>query len=58
MVKDLLSICVGPSVCQLVKMLITLKLHGIFRSNYAYIYMYIIPLSDNWYANLSIFCLE
>ena len=32
----------------LVKMLITLEPHGIFQSNFAY--LYILALSNHWYA--------
>ena len=34
---------------QLVKMLLTIESYGIFRSNFAY--LFILTLSSNWYAN-------
>ena len=33
---------------QLVKMLITLELHGVFRSNFAY--LFILKMSSHWYV--------
>ena len=43
----LLSI-ISAGCCQLVKMLITLELHGIFGSYFAY--LFILTMSNHWYA--------
>ena len=44
--------CAGESVRQqLVKMLITIEPHGIFGSNLAYMYLYILKLFSLWCEN-------
>ena len=46
--KDLLS-TISVGFGQLVKMLITFEPHGIFESNFAY--LFILSLSSHWYAS-------